>query len=115
MLSFAEQTKEPTVENEFCEEEGPREPRFPSMGFRCRLAKLKFASASLRTTVSVFAVVVASPSARLSTTVSVSAAVVVASPSATMSIGGTSSFSGCCMWHTISLYGTTLQRHGFTK
>ena len=32
VLSFAEQTKEPTVENEFCEEEGPREPRFPSKG-----------------------------------------------------------------------------------
>ena len=32
MLYFAEQTKEPTVENEFREKEGPREPRFPSMG-----------------------------------------------------------------------------------
>ena len=29
-VSCAEQTKKPTVGNEFCEEEGPREPRFPS-------------------------------------------------------------------------------------
>ena len=30
VLSFAEQTKEPAIENEFCEEESSREPRFPS-------------------------------------------------------------------------------------
>ena len=30
-VSFAEQTKEPIVGNEFCKEEGPREPRFPSL------------------------------------------------------------------------------------
>ena len=31
MLFFAEQTKKPTVGNEFCEKEGLREPRFPSL------------------------------------------------------------------------------------
>ena len=43
-LSFADQTKEPTVGNEFCEEEGPRgkcyeKPRFPSIHWSWSWAK----------------------------------------------------------------------------